>query len=131
MVSANNQKPIKILIVEDDDFLIKMYQTGLTHEGFTVITASDGEQVLALAKKEKPKIILLDLILPKKDGFEVLKELKKDAATKDMPVVILSNLGQESDVQRCMQSGAADFLVKANFTVRGVADKVRSLLGVK
>jgi len=121
------KKP-QILVVEDDQFLRKIYLTKLSSENFDVITAVDGEEAISVSKKEVPDLILLDLILPKIDGFEVLRELKNDPKTRDIPVIILSNLGQESDIERGMKLGAQDYLVKARFSINEVVSKIRAAL---
>ena|SRR3989339_1125354 len=118
----------KILIVEDDGFLIQMYAAKLEMEGFKVVAAVDGEKALRMVKKEEPDLILLDLLLPKKDGFEVLAELKKDQAVKDIPVVVLSNLGQKEDINRCLALGAKDYLIKAHFVPGEVVAKIKKFL---
>ncbi|HAH04011.1 TPA: response regulator [Candidatus Komeilibacteria bacterium] len=118
----------KILIVEDDGFLIQMYAAKLEMEGFKVVAAVDGEKALRMVKKEEPDLILLDLLLPKKDGFEVLAELKKDQAVKDIPVVVLSNLGQKEDINRCLALGAKDYLIKAHFVPGEVVAKIKQFL---
>jgi CheY-like chemotaxis protein len=103
-----------ILIAEDDSFLIKVYKTKLTKEGFQVEIATNGEEALKLAREKKPDLIFCDLMMPIKDGFETLKELKADPKLKKIKVVILSNLSQEEDRQRVMDLGAEEYLVKAN-----------------
>lgn len=118
----------KILIVEDDEFLSRMYTTKLTLEGYKVITATDGEKGLRLAAKEKPDLILLDLLLPKKDGFTVLKELKAKEETKGMPVLVLTNLGQKQDIDRCFALGITDYLIKAHFIPSEVIVKINRVL---
>lgn len=123
-----NGKKKTILLVEDDTFLAGMYVTKLELEGFRVLLASDGEQAIAQAKKEIPNIILLDIVLPKKSGFEVLEEIKKNAATKKIPVVLLTNLGQKEDVQKGLKLGATDYLIKAHFMPSEVVAKVKRLV---
>lgn len=119
---------IKILIVEDDEALMEMYKMKFLEEGFDVIAAEDGLDGLETAKKNVPDIILLDIILPKIDGFSVLEELKKDAKTKDAPVILLSNLGQDSDKEKGKNMGAIDYCVKADLTPMQLVEKVRSYL---
>jgi len=123
-------KKIHLLVVEDDDFLVKMYDSGLTKEGFQVSTAEDGEAGVTTAGEVKPDLILLDLILPKMDGFSCLEKLKENPATKRIPVVILSNLGQDSDIKRGLEMGAEDYLIKTDYTVKQVGEKVRKILGL-
>ena len=118
----------KIMIIEDDDFLVQMYATKLELQGYEVITAGDGKQALKLIKKSIPDLILLDLNLPVMDGFQVLEALKKDDATKAVPVLVLTNYGQKEHVDRCLSLGAADYLIKAHFVPSEVVDKIKSLL---
>ncbi len=122
------EKKTKILIVEDDEFLANIYQTKFEIEGFKVILAPDGEIALKLAKSKLPEIILLDILLPKLDGFAVLRELKKQAETKNIPIILLTNLGQKEDVQKGLNLGAVDYLIKAHFKPSETVDKVRKVL---
>lgn len=124
-------KKINILLVEDDEFLAGMYVAKLDLEGFTVNLANDGEKGLKLATEEKPDIILLDIILPKMSGFDVLKDLKDDPQTKDIPVVLLTNLGQRDDVQKGLDLGAADYLIKAHFMPSEVVAKIKKIMEAK
>jgi len=117
-----------ILLVEDDTFLIGMYATKLQLEGYKAVLASDGEKALAQAKKSKPALILLDILLPKKNGFEVLEALKKDPATKAIPVILLTNLSQRDDVKKGLDLGAADYLIKAHFMPNEVVEKIKKHL---
>lgn len=119
----------KILFIEDEAALQKTFSDVLTQEGLKVINALDGEQGLRMAKSEKPDLILLDLILPKVHGFEVLKILKEDAATKDIPIIVLTNLESTSDVERALELGATTYLVKANYDLEDVIKKVKNALG--
>lgn len=115
---AKNGK--KILVVEDDKFLIKAYNIKFTKEGFNVITAMDGVTGLDLAKSEVPKLILLDLMLPKIDGFEFLKRMSQDEKIKDIPVIILSNLGQQTDKDKALALGAKEYLIKADYSLDNI-----------
>ena len=117
-----------ILLVEDDVFLSNIYQKKFEMEGFKISTADNGEKGLADAKRKKPDIILLDVLLPKLDGFVVLEKLKEDPVTKDIPVILLTNLGQKDDVEKGLESGAADYLIKAHFKPSEVVDKVKKIL---
>lgn len=108
--------------------MLQMYSTKLSLEGFKIVAAADGEKALRAVKKDRPDLILLDLMLPKKDGFEVLAELKKDPETKDIPVVVLTNLGQKADVDRCSKLGAVDYLIKAHFVPSEVIAKIKRIL---
>ena len=119
---------INILLVEDDVFLSGIYQKKFEMEGFKVITADNGEKGLSEAQKKNPSIILLDILLPKLDGFAVLSKLKADEATKNIPVILLTNLGQKDDVEKGLEAGAVDYLIKAHFKPSEVVDKVRKAL---
>ena len=122
----------RILLVEDDRFLRKAAEATLRKRGFHVLTAVDGEEGLRLARTETPDLILLDLIMPKMQGFEVLRILKQDPATADIPVIVLSNLGQESDVRQAMQAGAVAYYVKTNLPLQDLVQRVEEALeGVK
>ncbi len=117
-----------ILLIEDDTFLSGMYVTKLSLEGFDVQIAGDGEAGVREVKAVLPDIVLLDILLPKKDGFTVLKEIKEDPKVKHIPVVLLTNLGQKDDVDRGLSLGAADYLIKAHFMPSEVVDKVKKIL---
>ena len=114
-----------ILLVEDEPTLQKTLSLALAQEGYDVKSALDGEIGLRLAKETKPDIILLDLILPKMDGFEVLDELKKDEALKDVPVIVLTNLESTPDIERALALGATNYLVKTNYDLKDVIEKVK------
>ncbi len=118
----------KILFIEDEPSLQKAVNEILTQEGFKVFSALDGEEGLKLTKKEKPDLILLDLILPKKDGFEVLREIKEDKETKDIPVIVLTNLEGVGDVEKALSLGAATYLVKAGYELEDIATKIKQIL---
>ncbi len=126
-VSTDGGKTL-VLLVEDDVFLSGIYQKKFEMEGFKVTTADNGEKALVEAKKKKPNIILLDILLPKLDGFAVLEKLKADPETKPIPVILLTNLGQKDDVEKGLEAGAADYLIKAHFKPSEVVDKVRKVL---
>jgi len=119
----------KILVVEDDKFLRELIVQKLLREGYTTAEAIDGEEGLKKIKEENPDIILLDIILPGIDGFEVLRRAKEDEKTNDIPVIILSNLGQQEDIDKGVELGAKDYLVKAEFTPGEIVEKVRAILG--
>ncbi|EKD78395.1 MAG: Two component transcriptional regulator, winged helix family [uncultured bacterium] len=118
----------KVLIVEDDKFLSELISTKLDKEGFNIALAGDGETGLKKAEEFKPEIVLLDIMLPGMDGFEVLEKLKASPELKKIPVIILSNFGQESKVERGLQLGAVDYLVKANFTTGEIVAKIKEIL---
>jgi len=118
----------KILFIEDEQTLQKTLSDVLIKEGYKVKTASDGEAGLALAKEFKPDLVLLDLILPKKDGFSVLKEMRADEELKYMPVIVLTNLEGTADVERVLELGATTYLVKANYDLSEVVARVKQAL---
>lgn len=118
----------KILIIEDDRFLNKLLCLRLQKENVEVDASFDGEEALEKIKKNKPDLIVLDLILPKKDGFEVLEELKKTERDKKIPVLIISNLGQDLDVQRGLEFGAVDYIVKTEIPFGDAIAKIKSYL---
>jgi len=120
----------RVLLAEDDRFLRKAAAAMLRRQGFTVLTAEDGEEALGVARAETPDLILLDLIMPKMQGFEVLKALKSDPQTSGIPVVILSNLGQESDSKAAREMGALDYWVKANLALEELVRRVEERLPV-
>ncbi|MFH0874233.1 MAG: response regulator [Candidatus Komeilibacteria bacterium] len=118
----------KILLVEDEEMLANMYQVKFQNDGFQLIKAGNGEEGLVLAEKEKPDMILLDVIMPKMDGFTVLKRLKDNPSTKNIPVLLLTNLGQDEDVKKGNELGAVGYLVKANITPSEVVAKVKEVM---
>ncbi len=118
----------KILIIEDDKFLRELIVKKLVKEGYEISEAVDGEEGVKKVKEEKPDLVLLDLILPGIDGFEVLSRTKEDPALSQIPVIILSNLGQKEDVERGLGLGAVDYLIKAHFTPGEIIEKIRAVL---
>jgi len=118
----------KILIIEDDKFLRELIAQKLIKEGYDIVEAVDGEKGIKSVKEEKPDLILLDLILPGIDGFEVLSKIKEDPVLSQIPVIILSNLGQKDDIERGLKIGAADYLIKAHFTPGEIVEKVKTIL---
>lgn len=118
----------KILIVEDDEFLADIYKTKFELEGFKVTIATDGERGLKAIQNKKPDLVLLDILLPKMDGFAILQTIKKDPETKKIPVILLTNLGQKEDVQKGLNLGAADYLIKAHFNPAETVEKVKKIL---
>jgi DNA-binding response OmpR family regulator len=119
---------VKILLIEDDPFLLSMYTTKFELENFEVITTDDGEKGLKMASKEMPDVILLDIILPKMDGFEVLRMIKADKKLKTIPVILLTNLSQKNDIDKGLSMGAEDYLIKAHFMPSEVVEKVKKIL---
>ncbi|GAI58361.1 unnamed protein product [marine sediment metagenome] len=117
-----------ILVIEDDKFLRELIARKLIKEDFEVSEAVDGEEGIKKIKEEKPDLILLDLILPGIDGFEVLSRMKKESTLASIPVIILSNLGQKDDVEKGLKMGAVDYLIKAHFTPGEIIDKIKAAL---
>jgi len=117
--------PKNILVIEDDKFLRDLIIQKIIKEGFNVIEAVDGEEGIRKIKEEKPDLILLDLILPNIDGFEVLSKMREDASLNSLPVIILSNLGQKEDIEKGMKLGAVDYLIKAHFTPEEIVHRIR------
>jgi len=118
----------KILIIEDDKFLRELITRKLQSEKFEITSAIDGESGLELVEKERPDLVLLDLILPGINGFEVLGKIKENEAIASIPVIILSNLGQKDDIEKGMGLGAVDYLVKAHFTPNEIIAKINEVL---
>lgn len=118
----------KILIIEDDKFLLKLYSDKLRREKFEVLESLTGEEGLNKVLMEKPDLVILDLVLPGKNGFEVLSEIKLNLKTKKIPVIILTNLGQESDVKRGLALGAIAYLVKTEFSINQLPELVKECL---
>lgn len=120
-----------VLIIEDDVFIDKAYRAKFSHEQIPVESVGDGEAALTLLRskgEDLPVLVLLDLMLPRKNGFEVLTEMKADLKLKDIPVIILSNLGQEADAQKGLALGAVEYLVKADTKINTIIEKVRTYL---
>jgi len=119
----------KILLIEDDPSINKVVSTKLAREGFEMAMASDGEEGFRKIKDENPDLIILDIMLPKRDGFWVLEEMKISAdIKKGIPVIVLSNLGQPKDIDLAVKLGAKDYLVKTDFSLAALVDKVREHL---
>lgn len=138
MVSYSHQvtpirvkKPVhkpKVLLVEDDPFLYKVLAQRLKEEGIDVTVAVDGEEALVQVAKISPALVLLDLILPKKSGFEVLAQLRKRKESAKLPVVVLSNLGQQEDIEQMEKLGVREYLVKADYSLTEMVEKVKQHL---
>lgn len=123
---ANSKK--RILVVEDDGMLSIMYKTKFQADGYEVLTADNGVDALNLIKEGGVELVMLDIILPQMDGFSVLGEMKKDAKTKKIPVIMLTNLATDEDRQKGEKLGAADYLVKADLTPEQVSKKIKEHL---
>ena len=117
----------KILIVEDDSFLKNLESSKFTHEGFDVTSATTKNEVEKVLEAGNPDLILLDLMLPDIDGFELLRRFKSDEKTSKIPVIVFSNLADESEMKRAMDEGATDFMVKSNFTLSDLVEKMKTL----
>src|SRR5579859_1648359 len=118
----------KILIAEDDKFLASAYRVKLSKAGFEVQIASDGNEAIELLKTFTPDLILLDLIMPVKDGFSTLQDLKANDMWKNIPVIVASNLGQKEDMDKSKQLGATDFIVKSDLSLDDLITKINTLL---
>lgn len=118
----------RVLLAEDDRFLRRACEVGLRQRGITVIIAADGEEALRLARAERPDLVLLDLMMPRMSGVEVLRALRDDPATRDLRVLVLSNSSREQDVQEMMRLGVEGYLVKANLSLQALGATVAELL---
>lgn len=119
----------KILLVEDEEIIIDLLQRKLSQEGYALKIARNGEEGLAVMKKEKPDLVLLDIVMPKLNGFEVMEEMQKDDCLKKIPVVIISNSGQAVELDRAKELGAKDWLIKTEFDPQEVIEKVVRQIG--
>lgn len=116
------------LLVEDEEVLLRAIYLSLHGEGYTVATATDGESALNMANRLKPNVILLDLLLPKMDGFEFLKKIKAFPTLKDIPIIVLSNLGDSTDISKAKKLGAIDYFVKADTDLDVLSKKIKAIL---
>lgn len=123
-----SKKKIKVLLVEDEQMIVQMYKIRMEDEGWEVFNTDRGSEAIKLAKSEKPDIILLDIILPETDGFSILKELRSEASTKKIPVMMLTNLGQESDQNKGKEMGVNGYFIKSQHTPRDVITKIENLI---
>jgi len=130
-VGTKQDEKVTLLVVEDEPALADIYSTKLKQAGYEVIHAYDGVEGLEKAIHGQPELILLDLILPLKDGFEVLRDLKQNASTRDIPVIIMTNLGQAFEVKRGLELGAEQFLIKTAIDPSGLVAKIREVLDKK
>jgi DNA-binding response OmpR family regulator len=121
-------EPKKILIVEDDRFLSSLMKARLEKEGFAVIQAFDGEEAMAILKTEVPSLIILDLIMPKVTGFEVLQMISITPPLDKIPVVIVSNLAQDSDIEKARQLGAKEYFIKVKVSIDDLVGKIKALV---
>lgn len=116
----------KIVLIEDDETLAEVLYSEFTEAGFEVVPAFDGNEGLRQVKEKKPDLVLLDLILPEKNGFEVLEELKKSPDTSEIPVIILSLLGEDEDIKKGLKLGADDYIVKSSHAIAEIVEKVKN-----
>ncbi len=119
----------KILIIEDEELIVDLLQKKLTMEGYVVSVARNGEEGLKLMREQKPDLILLDIIMPKKGGFEVMEEMQKDKELKKISVIVISNSGQPVELDRAQKLGASDWLIKTEFNPQEVIEKVKKQIG--
>jgi len=120
---------LKIVLIEDDNILAKVIYEELEEAGFEVDRAYDGQEGLKLVRSKKPDLVLLDLILPQKHGFDVLEELKQSPATSDIPVIVLTMLGRDDDIKKGLKLGANDYIVKSQHAIAEIVDKVDKFFG--
>lgn len=118
----------KILVVEDDSFLVTAYKAKLTKEGFEVLIATDGQEALDILAKDKPELILMDLVMPRMDGFTALAEIRKREDLKGIPIIVTSNLGQQEDIKRAKELGATDFVTKSDMSLTDLVAKLQGIL---
>ena len=119
----------KVLIIEDEDLIMDLLKKKLIQEGYEVLTAYNGEQGMEKLKSVKPDIVLLDIVMPKKSGYEVMEEMSKDPELNKIPIIVISNSGQPVELDRAKNLGAQDWLVKTEFDPKEVVEKVRRLIG--
>lgn len=118
-------KKLKIVLIENDEVLSIVIKEELSKAGFNIFLAIDGEKGIKLVQSKKPELVLLDLVIPKKSGFEVLQELKKDPKTKDIPVIILTTLSMDEDIQKTIRLGATDYFVKSQHTALELIEMIK------
>lgn len=116
----------KILLIEDDSLIVKIYTTRLKADGYEIVSAEDGEKGLEVAQQEKPDLILLDVMMPKVDGFTVIQTLRADEQFKNTPIIMYSNLAQEAESKRAIEVGATEFITKANISPTELVNKIKS-----
>ena len=119
----------RILIIEDDDFLRSLAVSKLEKEGFVIDVASTGDQGLAKVLATPPDLLILDLMLPNISGFDILTKVRENEATNKLKVIVFSNLGEESDIKKCLDLGVSEYLIKANFTLDELTEKIKIIIG--
>lgn len=122
------KKKMKILVVEDESFLLDLYQIKLEQAGFEVVKAGNGNEGVSLARLEQPGLILLDILMPEIDGYEMLAKIKSDPKTKKIPVIIFSNLSQKEEIEKGLKLGASDYIIKTSITPSQLEQKVKEFL---
>ena len=127
-MDKEEKKEKKIVLVEDDSLMSSILATHLIKEGFNIISVTEGAQAFERIQAEQPSIVLLDIVLPGIGGFDILAKLKQDESTKSIPVLILSNLGSKEEIERGIDLGAEDYLVKANSMVEEITGKIQKIL---
>ncbi|MBU2575941.1 response regulator [Patescibacteria group bacterium] len=121
-------KKYTILLAEDDQFLQRMYAAKLESSGFNVVLASDGQEAIDKAEKTNPDVALVDILMPKKDGFDVLRELREKDKFKDLPIIILTNLGELEDIKRAKELGSNEYIIKSHFLPSEVISVVKKYI---
>jgi len=119
----------KILMVEDEEIMIDLLQRKIAQEGYEISVARNGEEGLAAMKEKKPDLVLLDIIMPKMGGFEVMEKMQKDKDLKKIPVIVISNSGQPVEIDRAQKMGAEDWLIKTEFDPQEVIEKIKKQIG--
>jgi len=128
MIKKTFVKEKKILVGEDDKNYANIFRLKLEKEGYVIFIAGNGKEVLEIAKRESPELILLDIIMPIQNGFDTLKILKSDPDLLHIPVIMVSNLGQDEDVKKAQKLGASDYLIKANISIQEMVEKIRGYI---
>lgn len=128
MDNKEDQKKKKIMIVEDDSFVMDIYQTKLSQEGYEVLSAENGAEAIKKLEKEIPDLVLLDIIMPYVDGLQVLRKIKADEKLKNIPVILLTNLSQKENINEGLGLGADDYLIKSHFTPSEVLEKIKKYI---
>lgn len=129
-MGSQKNKKLKVLIAEDDVFILEMYLVKLSSDGFEVLTAGNGEEALKKIEEEKPDVVLLDLLMPKIDGWGVLEKIKKKESDKEKKpiIIVLTNLGEKSNIEKALSMGADDYLIKSFFTPEEIVSKMKKII---
>lgn len=129
MTSTEEKKPT-VFIIEDDPFVLRIYQRKLGNSGINVQLATNGVEGFERMKEAPPNLILMDLVMPQKDGFELIEDIKRTPSLQHIPIIVLSNLSQEKDIDRVKGMGVEEYFVKAHTSIHAVVDRVNQLLGI-